>query len=322
MSKLYLLSLLFLIHSSLLSQINQDLVDDFARNFSYQNQIHIDEVTAILERAEYQSSIIDKMNRPAEKMSWHKYRNIFMTEERIKAGLGFWNEYEAILTQVSQDYRVDPEIIVGIIGVESYFGQRKGSYKILDALYTLSFGYPKRSRFFKSELATFLLLAKDENLDVFSIKGSYAGAMGYVQFMPSSYEAYARSYEKDGNRDLINSVEDAIASVANYFKEHRWQLGEPVAQLASVEPNAKPLEKQPLKPKYDISYYENLGYKSIEIRDNIGLVTLLTFEQKDKEEYWFAHKNFYVITRYNHSPMYALAVFQLAQAIKDRRQVD
>ncbi len=321
MSKTLIILFVFL-NSLAFSQVDQKAVEDFARNFAYENQLPMGEVTAILNQAVYQPSIIDKMNRPAEKMSWHRYRNIFITDKRILSGVEFWNEHESILTEISEKYRVDPEIIVGIIGVESYYGERKGTYKILDALYTLSFGYPRRSKFFKSELAHYLLLAKKENLDVLNTKGSYAGAMGYGQFMPSSYEAYARSYEPNGDRDLINSAEDAIASVANYFKEHRWQLGQPVAQMARVETGAKPVSKQSIKPKLEPSHYANLGYFPMTPIEDGELVSLQSFEQEDQLEYWFTHQNFYVITRYNHSPLYALAVYQLAEAIKEKRLIE
>ncbi|MDA0194267.1 MAG: lytic murein transglycosylase [Bacteroidetes bacterium] len=277
MIRYFILTLLSVTGFECLSQINQQLVDDFARNFSYQNKIHVDEVRNILDSAEYQQSIIDKMDRPAEDMEWHRYRKIFITEERINAGVEFWDSNLAVINDVSQRYQVDPEIIVSIIGVESFFGTRKGTYKTLDALYTLAFGYPRRSKFFKAELATFLLLARKENLDVMSVKGSYAGAIGYVQFMPSSYEAYARSYEPDGDRDLVNSAEDALASVANYFREHRWQMGKPVTQLAILDTDARPLPSQSTKPKKTTNYYEGMGYKPSKPIDSNKLISLTAF---------------------------------------------
>jgi len=322
MFKYFIVQSLLLINMPLVAQIDSNLVEDFARNFSYKNRIHIDEVTAILDQAEFQPKIIESMNRPAEKMPWHKYRNIFMTDERIDAGIEFWNENRATIKQVSLEYKVDPEIIVAIIGVESYFGRRKGNYKILDALYTLAFGYPKRSKFFTAELATFILLTRKENLDVYNVKGSYAGAMGYGQFMPSSYEAYARSFEKDGNKDLMNSAEDAIASVANYFKEHRWRLGSPIAQKATQRPDAQPLGKHSVRPKNNTSFYQDLGYEPTMPISEDELVSVQAFDLEDRKEYWFTHQNFYVITRYNHSALYALAVFQLSEAIKEKLIVD
>ena len=321
MIRFILLLFLGILSHATLAQIDQAAVDDFARNFAYRNRIHIDEVNDILSQAKYDESIIAKMNRPAEGMPWHRYRNIFMKDERIEAGVKFWNENQLTLDRVSEDTGVQPEIIVGILGVETYFGERKGNYRVLDALYTLSFGYPKRAKFFRSELEDFLLLTRKENIDVYSVLGSYAGAMGYSQFMPSSYEAYAVSYEAGGNRDLMNSVEDAIASVANYLKEHRWKRNAPVALKAVVEANAQSIGKQSTRPKQNIAYYGDLGYKPSSPLSPDTSVTLLSFDQPEGKEYWFGHYNFYVITRYNHSKLYALAVYQLAEAIKEKKDL-
>ncbi|CAK9002864.1 Membrane-bound lytic murein transglycosylase B (35 kDa soluble lytic transglycosylase) (Murein hydrolase B) (Slt35), partial [Durusdinium trenchii] len=299
--------------------VDKQAVADFARNFAYRNKVHIDEITEILDQAKYDESIIAKMNRPAEAMPWHRYRNIFMKDERILAGVKFWKENEIVLDAVSEETGVAPEIIVGILGVETYFGERKGNYRILDALYTLAFAYPKRASFFRSELEDYLLLARKEQIDVYSALGSYAGAMGYSQFMPSSYEAYAVSYEAGGTRDLMNSVEDAIASVANYLKAHRWKRDGPIAHKATVKADAKAIGKQSTRPKQTVGYYENRGYLSAGNLPSDMPSTLLSFDQKDEKEFWFCHYNFYVITRYNHSKLYALAVYQLAEAIKEQR---
>jgi membrane-bound lytic murein transglycosylase B len=207
-------------------------------------------------------------------------------------------------------------VILGIIGVETYFGKLKGSYKVLDALYTLGFGYPARSKFFKSELEAYLILAKEEKLDIDSVKGSYAGAMGYSQFMPSSYRAYAKSFEEDGTRDLINSPEDAIASVANYLKVHKWQKGEPIASKATMTRKITGLRKQELRPKNKVIDYTKIGFKPAEKLDPNLAATMIILENETGEEHWFGMDNFYVITRYNHSPLYAMAVFQLGEAIR------
>jgi membrane-bound lytic murein transglycosylase B len=221
------------------AQINQNDVDEFARNYAYQNKRPLAEIETILNQATFQPSIIEKMERPAEKtMTWTRYRNIFMKEERIQAGADFWIENEAVLQSVSTQSGIPEEIILGIIGVETFFGQRKGTYSVLDALYTLAFGYPKRSSFFKSELGKFLELCHQENLDPTQIKGSYAGAMGYCQFMPSSYLAYAKNFDGEGGTDLVNNVDDAIASVANYLEVHRWKTGERIAVQAAPTDDA------------------------------------------------------------------------------------
>jgi membrane-bound lytic murein transglycosylase B len=316
---------LFLIISLLLqhkiyAQIDQSLVDDFARNYAYQHKLSLAEVEAILVKAEFQPSIIEKMEKPAEKsLTWTGYRNIFMTNDRINAGVEFWKENENTLNKVSADTGVPEEIILGILGVETFFGQRKGSYKVLDALYTLAFGYPKRSKFFTSELEKLLELSEQENLDINNIKGSYAGAIGYCQFMPSSYIAYAKSYKQDGNRDLVNSVDDAIASIANYMAVHRWENGKPIAQKAVATDDNISLEKQSLKPKNNLNYYQNLGFETEDKKTTNEPVTLIDLELDNGKEYWFGYDNFYVITRYNHSPMYALAVYQLGLAVKEKK---
>ncbi len=301
------------------AQIDQSAVDDFARNYAYKHKVSLSDIEAILTQAEYQPTIIEKMEKPAEKsMTWTRYRNIFLTNERIKAGVEFWQENENTLKEVSFESGVPEEIIVGILGVETFFGQRKGSYKVLDALYTLAFGYPKRSKFFTSELEKFIELTQKENLDIASVKGSYAGAIGYCQFMPSSYLAYAKSYDDGGSKDLVNSVDDAIASVANYLEVHKWSNGEPVVQKA-INSSEISIEKQSLKPSHKLSHYENLGFQMENNQSTTESVTLIELELDEGKEYWFGYNNFYVITRYNHSPMYALAVYQLGQAMKSMK---
>jgi membrane-bound lytic murein transglycosylase B len=209
--------------------------------------------------------------------------------------------------------------LLGIIGVETYFGRNKGSYKVLDALYTLGFGYPKRAKFFKSELEKFLLLADSEDLDVFNIKGSYAGAMGYPQFMPSSYIAYAKSYEDGGTIDLMNSPEDAIASVANYIKVHKWQKDQPIASKADFTREVGNLNKQVLRPKNNLSDYKRIGIMPEDEIEGDPKSTLVILESDEEKEYWFGFFNFYVITRYNHSPFYAMAVYELGSMIVDQK---
>lgn len=299
------------------SQIDQTAIQSFNEQFEKK---HKRSVTQIINQAEYQQEIVDKISRPAEgTMTWERYRDIFIKEERIEAGLEFWEEHKNTFDQVVQETNVPAEIILGIIGVETYYGGNKGSYRVLDALYTLGFGYPKRAKFFKSELEKFLVLCDTENLDPLEVKGSYAGAMGYSQFMPSSYIAYAKSFDKEGNADLMNSPEDAIASVANYIKVHRWQKGQPVTTRANFTREVKNLNKQVLKPKNQLSDYTNIGIEPEEEIIGDPKATLISLKSDDKEETWFGFYNFYVITRYNHSPFYAMAVYQLGQAIKSKK---
>ncbi|MFT7035511.1 MAG: membrane-bound lytic murein transglycosylase B [Cyclobacteriaceae bacterium] len=308
---------LFTISLDSWGQIDKASVEAFTKEFSGRTNYSYEEVKGILDKATYQEDIIEKISNPAEsKMTWERYRNIFMKDERINAGIEFWNDYEKELTKVNEETGVSIEVILSILGVETYFGQRKGSYKVLDALYTLSFGYPKRAKFFKSELGHFLEMVEEEKLEVNELKGSYAGAMGYCQFMPSSYRAYAKSYDVGGTRDLFFSAEDAIASIANYLKIHRWKKGQMIVSQAVKASDAQVVKKQSLKPKYPVSHYSNLGYRPV---GDISPSAMSTLIQLDDSEYWLGFNNFYVITRYNHSHFYAMAVYELAEAIKGEK---
>lgn len=317
MSKILLGLIILTISLSLPAQVDPAAVDAFASSFSEKHKRPKSEVLGILNKAEFQNSIIEKISRPAEgTMTWQRYRKIFVTPERTAAGVEFWETHKSTLKQVSEETGVPEEIILGIIGVETYFGRIKGSYKVLDALYTLGFGYPKRSKFFKSELEKFLVLAELEKLDINTVMGSYAGAMGYTQFMPSSYIAYARSFEKNGTRDLMNSPEDAIASVANYLKVHRWKKGQPITSRAEMTREITGLRKQSIRPKNKVSDYTAIGFKpETPLKEELS-ATMVILKSGEEKEHWFGLYNFYVITRYNHSPMYAMVVYQLAEAIK------
>ncbi len=310
--------LISLITAASFAQVNPTDVEEFATDFATKEKNYTKaEVMSILNQAEFQQEIIDKISRPAEgTMTWERYRNIFLKQGRIDAGVAFYKEHKTTLEKVSNDTGVPAEIILGIIGVETYFGKIKGSYKVLDALYTLGFGYPKRGKFFKSELAKFLTLSKLENLESTEVLGSYAGAMGYSQFMPSSYIAYAKSFEENGTRDLMDSPEDAIASVANYLKVHRWKKDQPITARAAMTRKITGLRKQSLRPKNKVSDYTKIGFRPTEKLQSDLPATMLIFDKDGNTEHWFGLYNFYVITRYNHSPLYAMAVYQLAQEIK------
>lgn len=303
-----------------MGQINESKVAEFARQVSERSDYSLEELTVILNNAKYDQSIVDKISKPAEgTMTWERYRNIFMKEERITAGVKFWDEYAEVIKSVSEESGVAEEAIIGIIGVETYFGRIKGSYRVLDALYTLAFGYPKRSSYFTSELEKYLIIARKENLDVNTVKGSYAGAMGYCQFMPSSYEAYAKSYDQ-GTRDLM-TPEDAIASVANYLKVHRWETGNYVTTQVASLINPQEVSTNSVKPSNTLRYYSDLGYMPSGNISPSAKAALIELDHEDgSKEYWFGFNNFYVITRYNHSKLYAMAVHQLGQAVKAARE--
>jgi len=292
-------------------------VDAFISKMSTQHGFQAKELQTLFQSVETKESIIKAMNRPAEGMPWHKYRKIFMRESRINGGVKFWQDNASTLEAVEKKYGVPPEIIVAIIGVETLYGARTGGYRVIDALATLGFSYPKRSKFFLSELENFLILCREEKLNPLEPVGSYAGAMGLPQFMPSSYRHYAADFEGDGKRDIWKNPADTIASVANYFSRHHWQAGKSVAYPVKAEGTQykKALTKG-LKP--DITAKElsqlKVSLPTLEAKEPLKL---LSFEQESSDDLWIGLSNFYVITRYNHSALYALAVFQLSEAIKE-----
>ena len=280
-----------------------------------------DELSAIFEQVRMKQKIIDAITRPAEGKPWYQYKPIFVTKTRISEGVDFWNENAADLKRAEEVYGVPPEIIVAIIGVETRYGRHKGGYRVMDSLSTLAFAYPKRAKFFRSELEQYLLLAREESLDPLTIKGSYAGAMGKAQFISSSYRHYAVDFDGDGKRDLWNNTTDAIGSVANYFKLHKWQPGEPVGSYAMVGSNRiSRLLKAGIKPHTSVKDFRKQGVTALTPLPPEALAALISFENKvGRPDYWLGLNNFYTITRYNHSPLYAMAVYQLGQEIMKKR---
>ena len=273
------------------------------------------EIRAWLAQARYQQSIINAITRPAEGKPWKDYRPIFLTEARISQGRTFYAEHRSELDKVSRESGVPAEIIVAIIGVETNYGRITGSYRVLDALYTLGFFYPRREEFFRSELINLFALAKEERLDLATLKGSYAGAMGWGQFMPSSYRNYARDGDGDGRRDLLGSTNDAFASIANYFIGYGWQIGQPAFVPATADAGAAPFVPENFEAKFSLAELAARGYRPVDANAPNLPATLLTLDGANGPEYWIGYQNFYVITRYNRSPMYAMAVHQLAREI-------
>ncbi len=270
-----------------------------------------------LKEAKSHQSILDAISRPAEKtLTWQAYRNIFLKEKRIAAGADFWREHSEDLQRISAETGVSQEILVGIIGVETFFGRITGNYRVLDALATLAFDYPPRSKFFTRELEQFLLLVREEDMNVVDATGSYAGAMGAPQFMPSSYRAYAVDSSDDGKRDIWNNWQDVIGSVANYFLKHGWRANNDVVTRATLGPawSGSP-PKNILKATETVNSLSMQGVMFSTSMPADHDSQLLTLEGKDGDEHWVGFHNFFVITRYNRSVMYALAVHQLGQEI-------
>ena len=285
-----------------------------------------DALSAVLAKAEIKQNIIKKISTPAERtLTWGEYRKIFITKERINVGATFWQENKEMLQRIALETGVSIEILVGIIGVETYFGRITGKDRVIDALATLAFEYPPRSKFFRNELMQFLILAREESLDPTVPMGSYAGAMGRPQFMPSSFRAYAVDATGDDKRDIWNNWADVSGSIANYFLEHGWRKSEEIAAQATLGSNwrgAVPKPKNTLKAS---STVEKLSKKGVLFATELCADSkgeLLTYEGDDGIEHWVGFHNFFVITKYNHSAMYALAVHQLGQKISAKVNVD
>ena len=273
-------------------------------------------VLAKLAGVQVQQSILDAIARPAEAKPWKDYRPIFVTDKRIDDGAAFYRDNRELLDRIGKEYGVPPEIVVAIIGVETSYGRVTGKYRVIDALATLAFHYPPRAPFFRGELKQLFLLG-DIHLayPLDELKGSYAGAMGWGQFMPTSIAQWAKDEDNDGRIDLWNSLPDITASVANYFAAHGWETGKPVAVRAQPSENARALEPVGLEPVYPVQQMEAWGYAPLAHVDAETASTLLTLDGEIGAEYWLTFRNFYVISRYNKSPLYSMAVWQLAQAI-------
>ena len=269
-------------------------------------------------KAKLYDSILEAIARPAESKPWYQYRPIFVTKKRAQGGISFWKKNADALARAEKKYGVPAEIIVAIIGVETRYGKHAGSYPVFDSLATLAFAYPPRATFFKSELEHFLLMAREENFEAHKLLGSYAGAMGMPQFISSSFRHYAVDFDGDGKRDLWGNPTDAIGSVANYFRKHHWKKGQPITHKVEVHgKNHKNLITKSLKPSHT---QLELLLNGVVLPTNIGKDLkgkLLQLKKPRDSEYWVAWNNFYVITRYNHSALYSMAVHQLSQKIKE-----
>lgn len=274
------------------------------------------ELKGLLDEAKHRQDIIDLMTRPAEAKPWDFYRRIFVTDKRIQRGIRFWKDNETTLREASEKFGVDPEMIVAIIGVETMYGGNMGSHRVLDALATLAFSYPPRSKFFTKELENFLLLTREEDVPVTSMKGSYAGAMGYGQFIPSSYRHYAVDGDGDGKRDLLGNRRDAIFSVANYFARHGWKKNQPIAERLISGSNFGTPTKG-LKPDRTVRSLRERSAVIDKAPSGDSKVSLMRLKTGAGQfEYWVGFHNFYVITRYNHSHRYAMAAYQLSLEIE------
>jgi membrane-bound lytic murein transglycosylase B len=264
-------------------------------------------------------AVLRAMARPAEapRRSWHTYRAQFLTGARIEAGVRFRETHAAALQRAAEQFGVPEEIIVAIVGIETAYGRNTGQFRVIDALSTLAFDYPERAAYFRDELEQFLLFSREAGVDVFSVRGSYAGAIGIPQFMPGSYRRFAVDFDGDGQRNLLASAADAVGSVANFLREHGWQRGQPIASPARVtgEMHREMLEAGP-RPVYRVADLGHYGVTTQETLPQHLLSVLVDLETPGAPtEYWVGLQNFYAITRYNRSFFYAAAVTELARAI-------
>lgn len=296
-----------------------EFVGEMTRDYGFAEE----QLIGVFREVQRKQAILDAISRPAERVKpWKEYRPMFLTDARIARGVDFWRQHEAVLARAEQEYGVPAQVIVSIIGVETFFGRNTGNYRVIDALSTLGFDYPPRAEFFRKELREFLLLTRDEQLDPLTLKGSYAGAMGLPQFMPSSFRHYAVDFDGDGHINIWNNPDDAIGSVASYFKRHGWVGGEPVVSRATVSgTRVDEGLTTGIEPVKTVAQLRALGWSSHDaLRDDLP-VTAFRLEGENGPEYWMGLKNFYAITRYNRSVMYAMAVHQLSEQLVQARGV-
>jgi len=318
MKKQWILGLILFISPSLwaLSNLEQAFVKKMVKEHGFKKAY----IEKYLKKAVYKQNIIDAITRPAEKTKeWFEYRPIFITQRRAKQGYQFWRKNKKTFDKAEQQFGIPAEIIAAIIGVETRYGRFTGGYRVLDALSTIGFHYKKRGAFFQSELAQFFILCREEGLDPTVPTGSYAGAMGMPQFISSSFRNLAHDFDKDGKRDIWNNNQDVIGSVANYFHHHHWHPGEAVAiplKIKKLTSKISQTGRKTKKPDVRLKELKVLGIKTPTELTDIELATIIKLEQKKHSDYWLGLHNFYVITRYNHSNLYAMAVFQLSQKIR------
>ena len=288
-------------------------VRSFIRELAKKHGFVESELRSLFSRVERAEPILEAIRKPPEPPVWRDYRALFLTDKRIEGGLAFWQAHQAVLARAEQEFGVPAQVMVAIIGVETFYGRNTGRWRVIDALTTLAFDYPPRARFFRSELEHYLLLARDNKQDVLSVRGSYAGAIGIPQFMPSSTRAYAVDFDRDGVIDLRASTEDAIGSVASFLSKHGWERGAPVQLKPELAGDAwRAYASTSSELKHALSDLRDAGVplpEGIPPESRAALIDL-------GSEVRVGLKNFYVITRYNRSSLYAAAVADLAEALR------
>jgi membrane-bound lytic murein transglycosylase B len=271
-------------------------------------------------QAQLRPEIIEAMDKPKETLPWFQYRKLFLTQDRVDKGVAFWRKNAQALDRAYEQFGVEPEIIVAILSIETQLGRHTGRFPVIDALTTLAFKYPSRSPYFRQELEQYLLLARDLGIDPTKPKGSYAGAMGIGQFMPTSYRLFAIDFDGDKKRDLFLSTEDAIGSVANYFKHYGWERGQPISDDALVAgDDYQKLRDDGVEPRFDlVRLRKKFGITPVQQTDDKERASLIVLEGDNGPLYRLAYHNFYVLTHYNRSKLYAMAAYELSRRLRER----
>ncbi len=295
----------------------QGIIENLVTKHGYPQR----ELAQVLSEARLQPRVVEAIKTPYEALPWHRYRKLFVTDAHVNDGIDFWGRHRVSLERAAQQYGVPEHIIVAIIGVETRYGRNLGRHRVLDSLVTLVVQYPRRRGFFSTELEQFLLLTREEGLDPREIRGSYAGAMGFPQFIASSYRRYAVDFDGDDRRDLITQMDDAIGSVANYLHRHRWKPGQPIVGDAEVTKThvADRYVSDKLKTNSTLGKLMKAGINTGVALNGSSPATLIKLENPDRVDYRIAFENFYVITKYNRSIHYAMAVFELSEELRKRR---
>ena len=290
----------------------RNFVTDMVNRHGYD----VNELEDIFTQTNFRPDILKLISAPASAISWDDYRKRFVNMQRIKGGVDFWNKYATELEHARKIYGVPEEIIVAIIGIETSYGSSTGNYRVMEALTTLAFDFPRRADYFREELENYLLLAREQKFGLLDIRGSYAGAIGIPQFMPGSYRRYAVDFNNDGKIDLSRSAVDAIGSVGNYLKEYGWEAGKPVAIRARAgSENLQEFLDTDIEPLHSVRKLRQAGIIPFDSVADDTFSALLELSSQGKRQLWLGFKNFYVITRYNRSTFYAMSVFELARAI-------
>lgn len=288
-------------------------IDEMARKHGFERPV----LQRVFGQVQLRPGIVRAMSAPATARPWHEFRSRYVEATRIAGGVKFWEQNAAALLRASREYGVPQEIIVATIGIETFYGRDTGTVKVIDALATLAFDYPPRAEWFRGELEEFLLLVREAGYDLLNVTGSYAGAMGIPQFLPSSYRKYAVDFDGDGRRSLWGDPTDSIGSVANYYRSFGWLTGEPV--IVPVEAAGSPIDAliaAGIKPHLKVGELRRRGVVPLALVSDESEAALFAVDTESGLRYWLGLQNFYVITRYNRSVNYAMAVYELAREIK------